>query len=90
MLVINQWSGYGSIPCGSSNGTRCIPNGDAVIEVLSFSEVSIFYTSIKAIRFLKTSLFKSNWGTNLGALGALLVGWRVLTFIVLLFKSYRR
>ncbi|XP_048753747.2 protein white-like isoform X2 [Ostrea edulis] len=67
MMVLNQWDGVTNITCSSN--TRCISQGDTVIDSLSFD--------------------KDNFYLDLGLIFALLVGFRLISFITLYIRAKR-
>jgi hypothetical protein len=90
LLNVNQWSGA-KISCPTLNSTLCVTHGEQIIEKFSFSEVCFSYFKIKNSTLTSTLVLciKANWGTNFGCLITLLVVWRTLTFLILLYKSYK-
>ncbi|XP_073236643.1 protein white-like [Porites lutea] len=84
-LIINQWKGYGSIPCttettiaptlsptnstSAGNGAFCIPNGDAAIAFQGFDADNLLFDVYIMI--------------------ALMIGFRIISFLFLLMRAYR-
>ncbi|CAH3142936.1 unnamed protein product [Porites evermanni] len=84
-LIINQWKGYGSIPCttettiaptlspanstSAGNGAFCIPNGDAAIAFQGFDADNLLFDVYIMI--------------------ALMIGFRIISFLFLLIRAYR-
>lgn len=84
-LIINQWKGYGSIPCttettiaptlspanstSAGNGAFCIPNGDAAIAFQGFDADNLLFDVYIMI--------------------ALMIGFRIISFLFLLMRAYK-
>ena len=88
ILVINQWRNVTDIGC-ESNLPNCVTTGDEVIKQFRMKEVT-FINIIISLTFTLLCYFKSNYDLNIGLMGVLYVSWRILAFLFLLLRSYRK
>jgi hypothetical protein len=93
-LIINQFSKVKHIECDEPDNCneylKRFRNGTDVLEFFKTNQVNkvqfIFCDKMNSCVFIS----KDNFGFNMGCLVLLIVGWRVMTFLVLLIKSRTR
>ena len=86
LLNLNQWTGVTNIGC-SLNTPACVTTGTQVLTNLSMNSVCFRFLDFSGNYLIKYP-FKNNWSIDWIALSILLVGWRIITFLVLLLKTY--
>lgn len=88
-FILNQWKDVTSIKC--EEFSRCLSTGADVLDYLHINAVSnIYYGSIRFNSFFKQTKTKDDLVFKLIMQAFLAFGWRLLTFMVLLIKSYER
>jgi hypothetical protein len=88
-LSINQWVGV------TFNDTECLPDGlctgEAILNQFQFNPVISSHIKNPSNAILITDfLFQDNFNRDIGCLFALIVGLRILGFLGLLSKTYRK